>query len=67
METQPARKPYPTDVTDDEWAFLAPYLTLMDQDAPQRRHDLREANAQGGFSRSGRPDDHHHRRGFHSR
>ena len=41
METEP-RKPYPTDVTDDEWAFLAPYLTLMDQDAPQRRHDLRE-------------------------
>jgi hypothetical protein len=29
-------------VTDDEWAFLAPYLTLMAQDAPQRRHDLRE-------------------------
>ncbi|MBM4107934.1 MAG: IS5/IS1182 family transposase, partial [Phycisphaerae bacterium] len=24
-----ARKPYPTDVTDDEWAFVAPYLTLM--------------------------------------
>jgi transposase len=41
METQ-MRKPYPTDVTDDEWAFLAPYLTLMDQDAPQRRHSLRE-------------------------
>jgi transposase len=41
METQ-VRKPYPTDVTDDEWAFLAPYLTLMDPDAPQRRHDLRE-------------------------
>jgi transposase len=41
METQP-RKPYPTDVTDDEWAFLAPYLTLMDEGAPQRRHDLRE-------------------------
>jgi transposase len=37
-----ARKPYPTDVTDEEWAFVAPYLTLMDADAPQRRHDLRE-------------------------
>ncbi len=22
------RKPYPSDVTDDEWAFVAPYLTL---------------------------------------
>jgi len=41
MEKQP-RKPYPTDVTDDEWAFVAPYLTLMTEDAPQRRHDLRE-------------------------
>jgi transposase len=38
----PARKPYPTDVTDEEWAFVAPYLTLMDESAPQRRHDLRE-------------------------
>ena len=43
METQPQpRKPYPTDVTDEEWAFVAPYLTLMDPDAPQRRHDLRK-------------------------
>ena len=37
-----ARKPYPSDVTDDEWAFAAPYLTLMDEDAPQREHPLRE-------------------------
>ena len=37
-----ARKPYPSDVTDDEWAFVAPYLTLMREDAPQREHDLRE-------------------------
>jgi transposase len=36
------RKPYPTDVSDDEWAFVVPYLTLMTEDAPQRRHDLRE-------------------------
>jgi transposase len=42
METHPARKPYPTDVTDEEWAFVAPYLTLMAKDAPQRRHDPRE-------------------------
>jgi transposase len=38
----PARKPYPSDVTDDEWAFVAPYLTLMKEDAPQREHRLRE-------------------------
>ena len=41
METQ-IRKPYPSDVSDDEWAFVAPYLTLMNESAPQRRHDLRE-------------------------
>ena len=40
METY--RTPYPTDVHDDEWAFVAPYLTLITLDAPQRTHDLRE-------------------------
>jgi len=39
MET---RKPYPTDVSDEEWAFVLPYLSLMTPEAPQRRHDLRE-------------------------
>jgi transposase len=43
MEPQVSpRKPYPTDVSDDEWAFGAPYLSLMTEEAPQRRHDLRE-------------------------
>ncbi len=41
METVP-RKPYPSDVTDEEWAFVAPYLTLLDPDAPHRWQDLRE-------------------------
>lgn len=36
------RKAYPSDVSDDEWAFVAPYLTLMREDAPQRQHSLRE-------------------------
>jgi len=36
------RKTYPSDVSDDEWAFVAPYLTLMTEDAPQRTHSLRE-------------------------
>ncbi|PSB13626.1 IS5/IS1182 family transposase [Phormidesmis priestleyi ULC007] len=36
------RKPYPTDVSDEEWAFVAPYLTLMTEAAPQRDHSLRE-------------------------
>ena len=33
----PDRKPYPTDVSDDEWALVAPYLTLLAEDALQRR------------------------------
>jgi transposase len=36
------RTPYPSDVSDDEWAFVAPYLTLLPEDVGQRRHDLRE-------------------------
>ena len=36
------RKAYPTDVSDEEWAFVAPYLTLMSEEAPQREHSLRE-------------------------
>jgi transposase len=36
------RRTYPSDVTDDEWAFCAPYLTLMREDASQRDYPLRE-------------------------
>ena len=36
------RKSYPSDVSDADWAFLAPYLTLMREDAPQRDHPIRE-------------------------
>lgn len=36
------RTAYPTDVSDEEWAFVAPYLTLMTEAAPQREHSLRE-------------------------
>jgi len=39
MET---RKRYPSDISDEEWTFVAPYLTLMKEDAPQREHSLRE-------------------------
>ena len=38
------RKPYPSDVSDEEWAFVAPYLALVREDAPQRTHDLREVS-----------------------
>lgn len=34
-------KPYPSDVSDAEWQFVLPYLTLLRLDAPQRDHDLR--------------------------
>jgi transposase len=37
-----ARKSYSTDVSDDEWAFVAQYLALLPEEAGQRRHDLRE-------------------------
>jgi transposase len=37
-----ARKPYPSDVSDEEWAFVVPYLALVREDAPQRTHDLRD-------------------------
>jgi transposase len=38
------RKPYPSDVSDEEWALVAPYLTLMTEEAPQREHSLREVS-----------------------
>lgn len=37
-----ARKRYPSDVSDEEWALVAPYLTLLPEEAGQRQHALRE-------------------------
>jgi transposase len=54
MET--ARKPYPSDVSDEEWAFVLPYLTLLPVDVPQRAHLLREVfNAVRWLVRAGAP------------
>lgn len=36
------RTPYPSDVRDDEWAFVAPYLTVLAEDVSQRTYPLRE-------------------------
>jgi transposase len=36
------RKAYPSDVSDQECAFVAAYLTLLPEDAGQRHYDLRE-------------------------
>jgi transposase len=57
MDTPPrTRTPYPTDVSDEEWAFVVPYLALVREDAPQRCHDLREVfNALRWIVRAGSP------------
>lgn len=50
------RKAYPSDVSEDEWAFVAPYLTLMSEEAPQREHSLREVfNGLRWIARAGAP------------
>jgi transposase len=47
---------YQSDVSDDEWAFVAPYLSLMREDAPQREHSLRAVfNGLRYIVRSGAP------------
>jgi transposase len=35
------RSGYPSDVTDEEWAFVAPYLALCKEEAEQREYPLR--------------------------
>jgi transposase len=32
---------YPSDVSDEEWAFVLPYLLLSREDSASRTHDLR--------------------------
>ena len=50
------QRSYPSDVSDEEWAFCAPYLTLMKEDAPQRQHELRAIfNALRWLVRAGCP------------
>ena len=50
------RAGYPSDVSDEEWAFCAPYLTLMKEDSPQRTYSLREIfNGLRWFIRAGCP------------
>ena len=56
MFKQTCRKPYPSDVSEQEWAFVAPYLVLMREDAPQRNYPLREIfNAVRYLARCGGP------------
>ena len=37
-----SRKVYPTEVSDEEWEFVALYLSLIREDAAQRVHALRD-------------------------
>ena len=47
---------YQSDVSDEEWAFCAPCLTLMREDAPQRDYSSRELfNAVRSMVRAGCP------------
>ncbi len=50
------RKGYPSDVSDEEWALVAPYVTVMTEAAPQRRYALREVfNGLRWLVRAGAP------------
>jgi transposase len=40
--SQAERRVYPSDVSDEKWAFVAPYLALCREDAAQRDYPLRE-------------------------
>ena len=52
----PSRTPYPSDVSDDEWSFVAPYLLLLPEDAGQRTYSLREVfNGLRWIVRAGAP------------
>ena len=48
------RKVYPSDVSDEEWWFVLPYLLLCREDAGQREHELRDVfDAMRYVARSG--------------
>ena len=36
------QKAVPGDISGEKWNFVAPYLTLIDEEASQRRYPLRE-------------------------
>ena len=49
-------RPYPTEITDDAWAVVAPYLTVIATQSPQRQYDLRVMfNALRWIIRAGAP------------
>ena len=53
---KPSRTPYPADVSDEEWTFVAPYLLLLPEDAGQRTYSLHEVfNGLRWIARAGAP------------
>ena len=53
---QTRRNIYPSDVSEEEWAFVASYLCLIKPDAAQREHALRDVfNALRWIVRTGAP------------
>jgi len=48
------RKAYPSDISDEEWGFVAPYLTLMTEEAPQRDYRWREVVQRAALAGAGR-------------
>ena len=51
-----SRKAYSSDISNEEWEFIAPYLTLMSENAPQRSHSMREVfNGLRWMIRTGAP------------
>src|SRR5215813_9436746 len=42
MSPAVSRKSYPSDLSDEEWSLVMPYLTLMKKDAPQREYPMLE-------------------------
>ena len=42
MSKSATQRSYPSDVSDGEWEFVAPYLCLLREDCSQRVHSLRE-------------------------
>jgi transposase len=56
FKTRGTKTSYASDVTDEEWEFCAPYLTLMKEEAPQREYTLRSLfNAVRYLVRAGCP------------
>jgi transposase len=39
---RPVTNGCPSDISDEEWSLAAPYLTLMDEEAPQREYALHD-------------------------